>query len=78
MTFNLDPAMPPLVTDAERLRLVLVNVLTNARCAVAARNGQAPIHHAMVAGSKQSWLTMWVAIGALANIAWIVSSSEIR
>ena len=28
--------------------------------------------------SKQIWLMMHVAIGALANIAWIVSSSEIR
>ncbi len=31
-----------------------------------------------MAASKQSWLTMWVAIGALANIARIVSSSLIR
>ena len=38
----------------------------------------APIHHAIVAGSKQSWLTMSVAISDLANIARIVSSSEMR
>ena len=35
---------------------------------------QSPITSA----SKQIWLMMHVAIGALANIAWIVSSSEIR
>jgi signal transduction histidine kinase len=36
VTFDLDSAMPPVVTDAERLRTVLVNVLTNARHAVRA------------------------------------------
>jgi signal transduction histidine kinase len=35
----LEPALPQVSTDAERLRLVLVNVLSNARHAVAARNG---------------------------------------
>ena len=34
---TLGPDLPPLVTDAERLRLALVNVLTNARHAVADR-----------------------------------------
>jgi signal transduction histidine kinase len=34
---ELAPDLPPVVTDGERLRLVLVNVLTNARHAVAAR-----------------------------------------
>jgi signal transduction histidine kinase len=38
---RLDPSVPPIVTDAERLRTVLVNVLTNARHAVAARPGGA-------------------------------------
>ena len=38
----------------------------------------APIHQAIVAGSKQSWLTMSVAISALTDIARMVSSSEIR
>jgi signal transduction histidine kinase len=38
---RLDPSIPPIVTDAERLRTVLVNVLTNARHAVAARAGGA-------------------------------------
>jgi signal transduction histidine kinase len=37
-TLRLDGSLPPIVTDAERLRLVLVNVLTNARHAVAARD----------------------------------------
>lgn len=35
----LDPAMPLITTDAERLRTALVNVLTNARHAVSARPG---------------------------------------
>ena len=34
---NLDPRLPAVVTDGERVRLVLVNLLTNARHAVAAR-----------------------------------------
>ncbi len=36
---ELDPSLPMVVTDAERLRLALVNILTNARDAVAARPG---------------------------------------
>jgi two-component system nitrogen regulation sensor histidine kinase NtrY len=36
ITLALDPSLPPVVTDAERLRLVLVNLLTNARHAVEA------------------------------------------
>lgn len=47
VAFSLDRGIPPLVTDAERLRLVLVNVLTNARCAVAARDGQVSPPHAI-------------------------------
>ena len=35
---TLDPRLPVVVTDAERIRLVLVNLLTNARHAVAARD----------------------------------------
>ncbi len=34
---NADPALGPMVTDAERLRTALVNILTNARHSVAAR-----------------------------------------
>jgi signal transduction histidine kinase len=37
---SVDPSVPPLQTDSERLRTVLVNLLTNARQAVAARNGE--------------------------------------
>ena len=42
------------------------------------RRRTSPIHQTIVAASKQIWLMMCVAIGALANIARIVSSSEIR
>jgi signal transduction histidine kinase len=35
--FDLDSALPPVVTDGERLRLALVNIMTNARHAVLAR-----------------------------------------
>jgi signal transduction histidine kinase len=38
ITLTLDPNLPAVVTDAERLRLVLVNLLTNARHAVEARD----------------------------------------
>ena len=41
-TLRLDGSLPPIVTDAERLRLVLINLLTNARHAVAARD-DAPV-----------------------------------
>lgn len=36
VAFDLDPAMPAIVTDAERLRTALVNVLTNAGHAIGA------------------------------------------
>jgi signal transduction histidine kinase len=39
---DLSPELPPLVTDSERLRLALVNVLTNASNAVAARTEAQP------------------------------------
>jgi two-component system sensor histidine kinase HydH len=38
---HLDRALPPVLTDGERLRLVLINLLTNARHAVAARPDRA-------------------------------------
>ena len=38
----LDPAVPALDTDGEKLRTVLVNLLTNARQSVLARNGSEP------------------------------------
>jgi signal transduction histidine kinase/uncharacterized membrane-anchored protein YhcB (DUF1043 family) len=39
---DLDRSLVPIVTDAERLRLALVNVLTNARHAVKGQDGGAP------------------------------------
>jgi signal transduction histidine kinase len=36
VAFDLDPGVPPVVTDAERLRTALVNILANARHAVVA------------------------------------------
>jgi signal transduction histidine kinase len=41
VSLSLAPALPPVSADPERLRLVLVNVLTNARHAVAALGGDA-------------------------------------
>lgn len=38
----LDPTVPPIRTDAERLRMALLNLLTNARHAVAARPASDP------------------------------------
>ncbi len=35
---QLEPGLPPVVTDAERVRLALINILTNARHAVLARS----------------------------------------
>jgi signal transduction histidine kinase len=40
---DLDPTVPVIETDGERIRTVLVNLLTNARQAVLARNGSAPL-----------------------------------
>ena len=39
---DLDPGIPPFVTDAERLRTVLVNILANARHAVQAMAAERP------------------------------------
>src|SRR5688572_690205 len=36
---DLDPALPSVVTDSERLRIALINILVNARHAVEAANG---------------------------------------
>jgi signal transduction histidine kinase len=41
---NSNPALQPIVTDAERLRTALVNILMNARHAVAARQGPRPVN----------------------------------
>ncbi len=51
VTLRLDPVVPAVVTDAERLRLVLVNALTNARHAVTELDaGPAPEAIAMTTG----------------------------
>ena len=42
VSLDLDPRVPAITTDAERLRLALVNILTNARHAVTARPGEQP------------------------------------
>jgi signal transduction histidine kinase len=42
VSLRLDDSLPPLVTDAERLRLTLVNILGNARLAVSARQERPP------------------------------------
>jgi signal transduction histidine kinase len=41
--FDLDPAIPPIVTDGERLRTALVNILSNARAAVQAAQAAQPV-----------------------------------
>ncbi len=48
VTTELDPSTPALETDGEKLRTALVNLLTNARQAVLARNGSAPESAAVV------------------------------
>ena len=40
---ELDPSLPPLVTDPERLRSALVNMLVNARHAANGRGGEPPV-----------------------------------
>jgi signal transduction histidine kinase len=45
VTIEPDPALGTVVTDAERLRTALVNILTNARHAVAARPAGPDAHH---------------------------------
>jgi len=42
VSLDLDRRVPAITTDAERLRLALVNILTNARHAVTARQGEPP------------------------------------
>jgi signal transduction histidine kinase len=42
VTLDLEPALPHIVTDAERLRVVLVNILTNASHALNASEAAPP------------------------------------
>jgi signal transduction histidine kinase len=44
LRLDLDPAVPPMVTDPERLRTALVNILTNARHAVDAGRARGRLH----------------------------------
>ena len=55
----LDPTLPPVTTDAERLRIALVNMLVNARHAVAARE--------TIAGPEGSGLRTVGAAGLVAG-----------
>ena len=41
-TIEVDPSLPALETDSEKLRTALVNLLTNAKQAISARNGGPP------------------------------------
>jgi signal transduction histidine kinase len=52
VAYDFDPDMPPIVTDAERLRTALVNMLTNARHAVRAV-GRPDDHGSMVATAEE-------------------------
>jgi signal transduction histidine kinase len=48
VALELEPQLPHTIMDAERLRLTLVNILTNAKMAVAARPGAAALPDAIV------------------------------
>ncbi len=77
VALSLDRAVPPIVTDAERLRLVLVNVLTNARCAAAAGpaktsvNSQLPTPNSQKQSPRRdlSWESNVVELGVDAAIS---------
>ena len=53
IALHLDAAVPEVLTDGERLRLVLVNLLHNARQAVAARDGDRISADAIVLSSRR-------------------------
>ena len=50
---DLDPTLPPIVTDGERLRTALVNVLSNARHAVEAVAASTAAHPVIVATGRR-------------------------
>ena len=54
IALRLDRSLRPVVTDAERLRLALVNVLTNARHAVAATDKPARLEEPIVVRTRQA------------------------
>lgn len=69
IAFDFDPGMPPVVTDAERLRTALVNMLTNARHAVLAVP-RPDTEHSMVATATEP--VVWVKTRAVAGRVTIV------
>ncbi len=56
VTLALEPGLPAIVTDAERLRLVLVNVLTNAQHALSAQPGSTLLPDAIVIATTAATL----------------------
>jgi two-component system sensor histidine kinase HydH len=64
ISLHLDPGLPGVMTDGERVRTALINILSNAREAVAARAGEA----AGPAGSPDVELTTLVANGGVAIV----------
>jgi signal transduction histidine kinase len=59
---RLDPALRPMVTDADRLRTALVNILANARQAVAARAAQSTPTAPDIQLSTDAGMPGWVRI----------------
>jgi signal transduction histidine kinase len=53
IVLKLDPSKPVALLDAERLRLTLINVLTNARMAVAAREGASVLPDGIVLSTRR-------------------------
>ena len=70
---DLDPSLPPIVTDAERLRTVLVNVLLNARAAVRARPEPQPAIAAGALAAAGSAGALAAAAGTRAGEAAVVA-----
>lgn len=65
----LDPALAPIVTDGERLRAALVNLLANARHAVEARSGE---HRGAPADAPDSPVELATRAGSDGRIAIVV------
>jgi signal transduction histidine kinase len=54
VALRLDRTLPPVVTDGERLRIALINILTNARHAVAARDAAARTPDAITLSTRRA------------------------
>ena len=54
VSLHLDRNLPPVVTDGERLRLALINILTNARHAVTARDGAGTLPDAITLSTQRA------------------------